>query len=661
MRIESVTLTNFQCFGPEPISIDLSTGLTAFVGDNSTGKTAAMQALIRMFGVSSNQRRIRRGDFHVTNSDSALESGVQLSIEVRLGFPELVSETDNDGSLRDFSAVPEFFNQMVVDDEGGNPKCRLILEATWIDDGTIEGSIDQDNWAITSLSDYYDKSERHRVSSADQRRIQMVYLPSNRDGSSEVASFLRGRLWRAITWSEDLQTTVARGTVELGDAFANELGVSSVTQSVLDKWANLSDGNAVTNPEFSPLNRRFEEFIGRVQVSFRPGQEGRPLELEELGDGQRSLFHIAMTLATLDLESKLRIGSVQGFETASLQLPALTVLAVEEPENNLAPFYLSRIVHEVQRLTNESEHAQALIASHSASLLGRVPPDDVRYFRLDSETRTSLVKAIELPAEPEDESKFVREAVRAYPELYFAKFVILGEGSSEQNVIPRIATALNAHIDRSFVAVVPLGGRHVNHFWKLLRGLDIPHATLLDLDAGRLGGGWGRLKYICRQLLMQGHTVRELFGEEGADLGDEEALSTFDGRPLDESIQEWVQHLRYFDVYFSEPLDLDLMMLSHFPVDYCVVPPSRRGPDLGPEAERRAETAVFGDDSEHTSLYDGTEGSLAWYRYLFLGRSKPDTHLRVLSQMDDNTIQQNTPNVLRTLIDKVRAALHPAG
>jgi putative ATP-dependent endonuclease of OLD family len=61
-----------------------------------------------------------------------------------------------------------------------------------------------------------------------------------------------------------------------------------------------------------------------------------------------------------------------------------------------------------------------------------------------------------------------------YPELYFARFVILGEGDSEQVVLPRLASALGLEVDPAFVAIVPLGGRHVNHFWKLLNDLHIP-------------------------------------------------------------------------------------------------------------------------------------------------------------------------------------------
>ncbi len=67
--------------------------------------------------------------------------------------------------------------------------------------------------------------------------------------------------------------------------------------------------------------------------------------------------------------------------------------------------------------------------------------------------------------------------------------------------MPRLAEALDLLIDPAFVAIVPLGGRHVQYFWKLLTHLGIPHATLLDLDLGRDGGGFGRVKIGIETLI----------------------------------------------------------------------------------------------------------------------------------------------------------------
>ena len=655
MRIERVTLTNFRCFGPSPVSIDLSPGLTAFIGANGTGKTAVLLALARLFGVTNEQRRVRRQDFHVPQDEESPPTERRFCVEVLLDFPELRDPDGGTVDNRDPSAVPEFFQQMTIDDNG-NLKCRLRFESVWTDDGSIEGAVESHFRAVRTLDEDFGEAQCSNVTSADRMRIQMVYVPSVRDGESQVASFLRGRLWRAISWTDAFRQSVSESSGEINAAFGEEQGVEAVVGAIRSRWDGVVGAATDISPSFRPVDQRFEELIRHIEVVFTQRETRRPLELREVGDGQRSLFHIALTLATIHIEAMVRAGDVEGFIDDRLPLPALTLLALEEPENNLAPFFLSRIVAQVQALTDESPHAQAILSSHSASLLGRVPPDDVRHFRLSMPARTSVVRAIDLPGSLEEESKFVREAVRSYPELYFARFVILGEGASEEVVIPRIAEASGLHIDRSFVAVVPLGGRHANHFWRLLGGLEIPYVTLLDLDAGRAQGGWKRIKIVCAQLLKNGVSAEDLFGDDLQNGDVAATLAAFDDLTLDRSILDWTMRLRNFDVYFAGALDLDMLMLRSFPENYQQLPDGQMGPRDGDNMQE-AEAAVLGAGRETAPFSEATKRLFPWYRYLFLGRSKPDTHLHVLSKMPDATLRDGAPEVLTSLVDRVRSAL----
>ena len=656
MRIERVTLTNFRCFGSDPVSIELSPDITAFIGANGSGKTAVLQALSRLFGVTNEQRRVRRQDFHVPQHEDISPTGRTFSVEVLLDFPELRTPSSSDEDDCDATAIPEFFHQMAVDDQG-NLKCRLRFNASWTDDGSIEGAVETQFHAIRTLDQDFDESDSSNITTADRMRIQMVYVPSVRDGESQVASFLRGRLWRAISWTDEFRQNISDSGSAINAAFSQQLGVSTVTNAVRKRWTAVMDTAVHAVPHFRSVDQRFSELIRRVEVVFAPGETGRPLEMSEVGDGQRSLFHIAMTLAAIDIEAMIRAGDATGFIDDRLALPALTLLALEEPENNLAPFYLSRIVAAIQRLTRDSQHAQALLSSHSASLLRRVPPDDVRHFKLTAPARTTVVRSINLPSRPEEVGKFVREAVQGYPELYFAQFVILGEGASEEVVIPRIAEALGLPIDRSFVAVVPLGGRHVNHLWRLLDGLSIPHATLLDLDAGRAGGGWGRIKNACVQLLEIGVSAEELFGNDLREGNVNAALTSFDARMLDESIKDWILRLREFGVFFAGPLDLDMLMLRSFPEEYRRLPDGLRGPQDGDDTREQAVAAVLGAEREPAPYSKANKALFPWYRYLFLGRSKPDTHLRVLSELSDEKLGDGAPKVLISLLSRVASAL----
>ncbi len=76
------------------------------------------------------------------------------------------------------------------------------------------------------------------------------------------------------------------------------------------------------------------------------------------------------------------------------------------------------------------------------------------------------------------------------PEIYFARVVVLGEGASEDIVLPKMFEAAGLPMDENGIILAQLGGRHVNYLWKLLSDLEIPYATLLDLDLGRHQGGW---------------------------------------------------------------------------------------------------------------------------------------------------------------------------
>lgn len=648
MHVEQLTLTNFRCFGPNPTVVDLSPTVTTFIGLNGAGKTSVLHALQRLFGVTGDQRRFRRHDFHVPASELAPPSERALALEAILAFPELDDPSSNGG------AVPEFFQQMAADADG-RLKCRLRLEATWVDDGSIDGSIDQKYFVVRAFGPF-GEADCVDLKANDRARIQLVYVPASRDGSSQLTSFLRGRLWRAINWSTDVRGALTSTGGLLNRAFLDEPAVGVVAHAVSHRWAEINAAGTNSTPVFRPIDIRFQEFIRKVEVAFQPGDGGRERALDDLSDGQRSLFHLAMTAAALDIEGQISSDPVSaGFRADGIPLPALTMIAVEEPENNLSPFYLSRIVEQLASLS-ESRRTQAVISSHSPSVVARVEPEQIRHFRLDPADRTAQVRAVELPAGIEEAAKYVREAVHSYPELYFARFVILGEGASEEVVLPRIAEAIGLRIDQSFVAVVPLGGRHVNHLWRLLRTLNIPHATLLDLDCGREGGGWGRIKTACEQLLRHGETPQSLFGDRLSPDGPEANLRAFDACDNADlqGQQQWALWLRQFHVYFCAPLDLDYSMLAAFANAYQVAEPGRRGPS--PQGNPR--DAVLGDHGRPELYPADTTERLRWYRYLFLGRGKPSTHVRVLSGIGTDDLAAGAPEELVALLRSVNVRLY---
>ena len=161
--------------------------------------------------------------------------------------------------------------------------------------------------------------------------------------------------------------------------------------------------------------------LRQLTVSFAPSPAGSSLPFDLLSDGQKSLLYISLVLAWQSLARDVLNGSETAFDQHRLRPPVHTVIALEEPENSLAPQYLGRINRQLRKAAEHGD-LQSLIATHSPGLLRRVDPENICFLRLD-ENRQSQVRRIILPTSSEDTAKYVREAVLAFPELYFSRLV----------------------------------------------------------------------------------------------------------------------------------------------------------------------------------------------------------------------------------------------
>ncbi|MBA3512295.1 MAG: AAA family ATPase [Sphingomonas sp.] len=657
MRLESVTLSGFRCFGPEPVTVSLAKDIVAVIGPNAAGKTALLQALAKLFGLTRAQRTVQRSDFHIGAQESPDNiASKSLFIDVLIAFPELI-----DGTATSETIAPPF-RHMQIERTGKAPVCRLRLDASWEDDGTLEGEVAQQLSWVDSLDETPDETVCHPVAAADRGLIQLYYTPASRDAAAQIRAStgaLGARLLRAIDWSSKTETAVEKASDELATAFEAEAAIKAISDALKARWSDLHDEVVDTKPRLSLVSRRFDEIVNKVAVLFEQGPDGRERGLDALSDGQQSLFYFALAAAVFDLERQVVAAKVEGFMDDQLKIPALTILAIEEPENHLSPFFLARIVRQVRSLTEEGS-AQAIITSHSPAVLSRVDPREVRYCRCAPKTRVTSVKSIKMPRGSDEEAKFVRGALLAYPELYFARFVILVEGDSERIVLPRLAEALDLLIDPAFAAIVPLAGRHVVHFWRLLKGLGIPHATLLDLDLGRSGAGWGRVKNAIESLVEFGASKSELLDTNSGVLSDEEFAEMHDWEYTEDhkTLQTWVRDLEPYGLYFSTPLDLDLAMLKRFPDAYQATIPAGGGPKM--TAEKAAE-AVLGTAGKGISIYTGPlkdyPALMPAYRYHFLTRSKPATHLAALTHIKDKALKADMPPMLKRLLTHVEKEL----
>ena len=681
MKLTKVIINNFRSFGESQI-IELN-NQTVLIGNNSSGKTTVLQALSKLFSDEQNDRIIKKSDFHLPKGSRPGENTRNLFIETIFEFDEL------DGTPYS-PAIPSFFEHFTVSKDGAKPFLRIRLESSWEDDGTVEGSIDTQFYYISSDEDTIRDEDKHRAPRKDLDKIRVLYVPASRTPEKELGNAsgsMLSRLVNSINWTEDEINEITDKIDELNNTFLSENGaLTQINNEIQKSWELYHEDNRFSQAELIINSSEMAAALRQIALKFSPTTTEEAFTVSDLGDGLRSIFYFSLVDSILDIELEITKDREENPDNPRFKLipPVLTILAIEEPENHIAPHHIGKLIKRFKQLGN-NDNSQVILTSHSPAIVKRIDPEDLKYLRIENNDRVlqTIVSDIQLPLAIDESYKYIKGAIQAYPELYFAKLVVLGEGDSEELLLPKFFDLLGKEVDSSQISIVPLGGRHVNYFWKLLNALRIPHITLLDFDNERYGGGWGRIKYISQHLYELNTEFQEWFNTQRLDfneIGSRGCESIGAQRLIN-----WFNKLEEFNVYFSSPLDIDFLMLQHYKDNYLNTLSPIEGPvvsyndsdgsskkvklsDLDcldrlqlegfNKRKEEAIRATLKDKSGSGDSFTEEEKKLMiWYQFFFLGRGKPTTHMQFLSSISDDELTRNLPPVFEKMVKRAEELL----
>lgn len=672
MRLKKIYISGFKSISNEsPQTLRLDSSLTTLIGHNGTGKSTALEALNKLFSIDSNLRGLSTNDFNVPSVEQA-DTSKNLVIEAWFDFPKL-----DKGNAE----IPHLLNQIVANDNDGSLLFRVRLEGSLTFDYRPTGEVEENIWTVSSTKKIPDDEDKTRLSGAIRSSIQVNYIPANRDPLIQLkysSKAILGRLLQAIRWTDVEKESFETKASDLNAVAKKSPALKQLSEAIDTSWKSVYKGRYLKDADLNfPLNN-IDEVLKLLQLHFNPDESGSKMDVSLLSDGQKSLAYFALTKALFDIDKSIRLALISGeethFDAEKMKLPIFSLMSLEEPENHLSPHYLGRIIKLILKYAGDG-NCQAIISTHSASIVGRIEPSQIRHFSLNSDTKSTAISQLELPDKADEKSKFISEAIKAYPEIYFAKLVILGEGDSEQVILPKILEAFSTDIDTHSISIVPLGGRHVNHFWRLLESINIPYITLLDLDLDRNGGGLGRIKYAVEQLIKfkEGQFLHKGILPLTMKWDDpiHPNLYTINYDVFGEI--NIMNELEENNVYFSNPLDIDYSMIKAFPEVFCVKDEiyGERGPTEGKEDEEENNLliqkealikAVLKKGNKGVKHYTNFETEFLWYRYRFLGsKSKPASHVRLFSKLEDiytpEQIKEKLPDELKRLALKTQQIL----
>ena len=160
---------------------------------------------------------------------------------------------------------------------------------------------------------------------------------------------------------------------------------------------------------------------------------------------------------------------------------------------------------------------------------------------------------------------------------------------------------------------------------------------------GRYQGGYGRVKYAVEQLYFLGKYDEEKYAKN----------IKFCNENIGKLVSDThIDSLEEKSVFFSRPLDLDMMMIQAYPGVYEIEENEIKEP------ANQVIKRVLGDSAEDTKLLPEDVCQLFdAYRTRFKSNSKPATHLNALACMNDGDLKDSLPHPLRNLVDAVKRKL----
>lgn len=674
MKLTKLVLNNYRSFGPTDTTIHIS-DLTAFIGHNSSGKTTVLSALQKMFGNS----KITKSDFHIPLDKTSEETNEnKFYIEAHFEF----FDEDSEGLDEDDYGIAQYFESFRVEQPGGNPYIVIRLDASYEKGSSPEGIIDYKFHYVVNAGEDGLKP----ISAHDRDKIQVIYIPAVRNPSEQLKNATGTILWRVlnqINWRESDKEKINTKIDELDTEVASQSGITVIRDVISSQWKSYHNDLRYHEANIKFGSSDLENILKKLEVEFTPTHTEKAFKVDDLGDGLKSLFYLTLIDSLLELENvaiqEIKNKVSEEERVLNVDPPALTLILVEEPENHVSPHLLGKVIKNLNNIRGKN-NSQVILTSHSPSIIKRIDPTEIRHLRV--ENGITVVKEIMLPEKQGESYKYVKEAIKAYPELYFSSLVVLGEGDSEEILIPKFLELYMDDLDTVGISVVPLGGRHVNHFWKLLNQLNIPYITLLDLDRERDSGGWGRIKYALKQLLENGTSKSELLRLKGGNILSDERLENMHTRDDYTYINSWIKMLKKHNVYFSSPLDIDFLMIEKFLDAYLDTLEKNEGPLIQIDENQKQKRIQELTEEEKQSLAyqeriesavkrtlkkNGGDGQtyskeqkelMIWYSYFFLIRGKPVTHLQALNNLEEDALKENIPDVFKSLAEKVKLLLN---
>lgn len=459
IRIEEVRVRNFRSLKNINIKLD---ALTVLVGENNSGKTSFLDALMVAIGVS--RHNITEEDIFLAPEEKRCPKERKVTIDI------LIHPIDKNGKVLD--RFPEESNWLftwhggISYDNEDNEFVGIRTLVYWDKDKgdyVIEKGFLKD-WQ--SNPDNLELSTTKGTVTFQQiEPIALYYMDAKRDLQDELRN--KGSFWNKLVSDIGVEESEVKPIEEMLDDINRKIIASSEKLAHIHTHLNnieqtISCGKGSISITALPPNLR--DLKNSMDVNFSTaGAQSFPLTRH--GMGTRCLAALMVFQAyTTWRQKKMGDNSLH------------SMLALEEPEAHLHPQAQRALFKQITGIPG-----QRIVSTHSPYIAGQANILEFRHFK--KRGAETIIKQLNVAnLETDDVNKINRRVMNTRGEILFARALILFEGETEEIALPIYAKQYwgidSQALGISFVSVGGYGG--YVPFLKLADSFDIPWYIFSD-------------------------------------------------------------------------------------------------------------------------------------------------------------------------------------
>ena len=479
MYLARLIIENFRCFGSgsNRLSLRFGEGLTALVGENDTGKTAVIDALRFVLGTRDQEyQRVQDSDFHCPSSGEAA-----TEISIRCCFEGL--------TYRDKEAFAEYLTYV----DGGN-KRDIALYINWTAKDLPRAQTARRFHPVEVRSG---KNGDGPVLDGEVRHLlRVTYLRPLRDADHAMTAGRGSRLSQILQHTReinevgvdydpsgkepvDVQALSVLGVADYAsELIRNRKGIRKARARINDDYlSHLSFENAKLTADIdvrqaTDKEGRLRQILEKLDLGIRDPQT--PGVVSNRGLGSNNVLFMACELLLLGAEE-------EGFP----------MLLIEEPEAHLHPQRQLRLMKFLQdrsdHVRSDEQRIQVIVTTHSPNLASTI---NLRHLVLLGGRAAFPLHEGATNLDVSDYRFLERFLDVTKSNLFFARGVMIVEGSAENILMPVLARLLGRDFTEHGVSIVNVGGTGLRRFARVFQRkqpaadgeVPVPVACVADVD-----------------------------------------------------------------------------------------------------------------------------------------------------------------------------------